>query len=178
MNKLIIFLVLGFLIVVSVLFFSQEKLEKSGNPEVIIPISKSPSVKTGKTDHAASFAIFTNGTFRVFTASMYHNLSQDVFIEANNPNIVNVKKSDTTWNDFFATLPFKLDKNCLTTGTGQTFCTGSSGSLRFYLNGKEDANSLDKIINEGDKLLVTFGNETDEQINLHLNQIPQASDKE
>jgi len=174
MNKLIIFLVLGFLIVVSVIFFSREKPERSGDPRTITPISKSPSIKTEKTDHAASFAIFTNGTFRVFTASMYHNLSQDVFIEANNPNIVNVKKSDTTWNDFFATLPFKLDKNCLTTGTGQTFCTGSGGSLRFYLNGKEDANSLDKKIVEGDQLLISYGSETEDQIKLQQQKIPSS----
>ena len=54
----------------------------------------------------ASFAIFTNGTFRLFTAAMYHNLSEDVFIQADNPNIVHVKKTGITWDVFFKTLPF------------------------------------------------------------------------
>ena len=75
-----------------------------------------------KVDYIGAFAIFTNGTFRVFTAAMYHNLSEDVFVQADNPNIVRVKKSGTTWDDFFKTLPFKLTKECLTTGTKETFC--------------------------------------------------------
>lgn len=44
----------------------------------------------------AAFAIYTSGTFRIFTASMYHNLSEDVFIQAENPNIIQVKKDGVT----------------------------------------------------------------------------------
>ncbi len=123
-------------------------------------------------DKKASFAIFTNGTFRVFTAAMYHNLSQDVYIEANNPNIVRVKKSGTTWNDFFSTLPFKLTSQCLTTGAKETFCTGNGGVLQFYLNGEKNDNALNQEIQEGDKLLVTFGTESGAQIKQQLDKIP------
>lgn len=120
----------------------------------------------------AAFAIFTNGTFRVFTASMYHNLSEDVFIESPNPNIVQVKKEGVSWDDFFKTLPFKLDPDCLTTGTGQTFCSGQEGRLKFYLNGSEDKDALDKIINNGDKLLISFGNTNEGQIVDQIEKVP------
>lgn len=129
-----------------------------------------PSNSVGVNEQA-SFAIFTNRTFRVFTASMYHNLSEDVFIESKNPNIIQIRKS-VTWNDFFKTLPFKLTKDCLTTGTGQTFCNGQNGTLKFYLNGQSDPDALDKLINQGDKLLISFGNETDSQIQTQLEKIP------
>jgi len=125
-----------------------------------------------KIDKKAAFAIFTNGTFRIFTAPMYHNLSEEVYIESAKPNIINIKKSDLTWNDFFETLPFELDSECLTTGTGQTFCTGSSGTLRFFINGAEDTEALKKIINHEDKLLVSFGKENAEEINLQTTKIP------
>lgn len=127
---------------------------------------------SGLINKQASFAIFTNGTFRVFTASMYHNLSEDVFIESSNPNIVRVKKAGVTWDDFFKTLPFKLSKDCLTTGTGQTSCTGQNGTLKFYLNGQLEPKTLDKVINQGDKLLISFGNETEPQIQTQLEKIP------
>src|SRR3989344_6603315 len=119
----------------------------------------------------ASFAIFTNGTFRVFTNSMYHNLSDDVFIQSINPSIIQIKKEGITWDDFFKTLPFKLDPDCLTTGTGQTFCTGQAGRLKFYINGLEDEYALDKIINQGDKLLVSFGKK-EAEITDQLEKIP------
>ncbi len=124
------------------------------------------------TDTQASFAIFTNGTFRIFTAGMYHNLSQDVYIDASNPNIVQVKKGGTTWNDFFSTLPFTLTPECLTTGTKETFCTGNRGTLKFYINGERRDSALSQEIKEGDKLLVTFGNESDAQIKKQINKIP------
>lgn len=123
-------------------------------------------------DIQASFAIFTNGTFRIFTANMYHNLSNDAYIEASNPNLVQVKKGGTTWNDFFSTLPFKLTPECLTTGTKETFCTGNKGTLQFYINGEKNNNALDQEIKQGDKLLVTFGKESDAQIKQQIDKIP------
>ena len=112
----------------------------------------------------ASFAIFTNGLFRDFSASMYHNLSPHAYIQSGEPNKVQVRKKGVTWNDFFKTLPFKLTKECLTTGLGETFCTGQGGSLKFYLNGERNDNVLDEVIHSGDSILISFGNENEAQI--------------
>lgn len=133
-------------------------------------ISSSP--KSFSTDIKASFVIFTNGTLRNFTASMYHNLSADVYIQSDNPNIIHVKKEGITYDDFFKTLPIKLTDECLTTGTGQTFCTLEENSLKFYLNGREDKNLLDRQIQNEDKVLITFGPLDDLDITLQLQQIP------
>ena len=83
-----------------------------------------------------------------------------------------MKKTNITWNDFFSTLPFKLSQDCLTTGTNETFCTGSSGTLKFYLNGEEKPEVLNLVIESGDKLLVTFGKESTETIKKQLDEIP------
>lgn len=136
--------------------------------------SSEKSLTSENTDYTAFFAIYTNGTFRVFTAPMYHNLSNDVFIEASNPNIVNVKKSNTTWRTFFETLPFELDETCLTTGTKQTFCTNSDFVLQFYLNGERNQSALDQVINPGDKLLVTYDRENASIIQQQLQSIPNS----
>lgn len=113
-------------------------------------------------ERKASFAIFTNGTFRIFTDPRYHNKSEDVYMEASSPNIVIVKKEGIAWNDFFKTLPMSLTKDCLMTGTGQTFCTGETGFLAFYINGEKVDNALDREISDGDKLLVSFGSQNEE----------------
>lgn len=140
------------------------------------PPSQTPSPQATTTpvavDYQAGFAIFTNNTFRVFTAAMYHNRSKDVFIQADSPNVVHVKKAGITWNDFFQTLPMQLTKECLTTGTKQTFCTGGNGTLQFYRNGRYDNDALDKKIHHSDQLLVSFGNESEELIQKQLQQVP------
>ena len=170
MNKASVLLVIAVVVLVGIyLLLTQASkfVTKTTSPE-------SPTIAniSSKADYSASFAIFTNGTFRIFTASMYHNLSKDVYIQADNPNIVYVKKKGITWNEFFKTLPLKLTKNCLTTGTKQVFCTNINEKLRFYVNGKEVVNALDNQIEAGDQLLVTYGNESEEQIQIQLQHIP------
>lgn len=141
------------------------------------PNTETPSVNTGNPNQEiqASFAIFTNGTFRIFTAAMYHNQSADVFIESSNPNVIQVKKPGTTWGGFFSTLPFKLSDTCLTTGTGQNFCTNGSGTLKFFINGEFKPNALGLEIKKGDKLLITYGTDKPNSpaIQAQLGRIPE-----
>lgn len=123
-------------------------------------------------DVMASFIIFTNGTFRIFTDSRYHNKSEEVFIEAENPNTIRVKKIGITYKDFFSTLPMKLEKDCLTTGTGQVFCNSETHSLKFYLNGQNEIDLLDREITDNDQLLISYG-PINEDISYQLQKIPQ-----
>ena len=104
----------------------------------------------------AYFEIHTLGTKRIFTDSKYHNLSDDVYITPSNTNQIIVKGKNVTWSDFFATLPMKLEKDCLTTGTGQVFCTSEIRSLKFYVNDIEDPDVLDKEISPDDFLRVVY----------------------
>lgn len=104
----------------------------------------------------ARFEIYTQGTKRVFTAAMYHNLSSDVYLTADDPSVVYVAKDGVRWTDLFATLPMELTKDCLVTGTKQTFCTGEQGQLRFFVNGVEDPEALSREVGVGDELRVTY----------------------
>jgi hypothetical protein len=118
-------------------------------------MSPVPSVEPN-IEVTATFKIITNGTTRIFSDPRYHNLSKDVYITLQNPNTIVVKKTDIKWSDFFKTLPMSLDKNCLVTGTKQTFCTNENGKLYFYINNIENPNALDNPIRNNDFLLVEY----------------------
>lgn len=136
-----------------------------------LDLNPSTATSSKETNNKAAFAIFTNGTYRIFSDPKYHNLSPDVYIESPNPNIVFIKTKNIKWSDFFNTLPMQLSKDCLVTGTGQKFCTGQGGELNFYINGEKDPMALDREIKNGDKLLVSFGaNQT--RLEYELSQIP------
>lgn len=140
----------------------------------------SPSEETQAADEApaeytATFVIFTNGTFRVFTDAMYHNLSEDAFITAESPNTVNVTAQDVTWNDFFQSLPLTLTDQCLKTGTGEEFCNEGSRALRFYLNGELAGDFLSRRIRPGDRALVTFGTGTEGEISPQLQRLEELA---
>lgn len=169
MNKTFLLLVGVGIIVLGVFAVFTVSTEKKPQPTIPAQVP-TPTVTPKNVDFTASFAIYTNGIFRVFTASMYHNLSKDAFIKGDNPNRVYVKKAGVTWDDFFKTLPMKLTKDCLTTGTKQIFCTDNKARLRFYLNGKEDNEALQKQILDRDKLFISYGNENEDQIQKQLQQ--------
>lgn len=108
--------------------------------------------------YTARFEIVTNGTKRVFTDSMYHRQSPEVFVDTPDPQLVRVMRPGLTWSDFFETLPFELDSKCLVTGTKQRFCTDETGKLYFYLNDQEVPEALERVIAPEDTLRVVFLN--------------------
>lgn len=152
MNKLSKILLFVFLLGL-VYFVSSSVFKKS---ETLSEIKPTLTPEQTNKEITASFEIYTNGTKRIFTDKRYHNQSTDVYIQSNNPNIINVKKPGTTWDDLFKTLPMKLTADCLTTGTGQLFCNGDSGNLRFFINDIENPDALKEVIGQDDKLVVTF----------------------
>ena len=107
-------------------------------------------------DFVASFEITTLGTKRIFTDPKYHNLTDYAYLSSLDPSFVHIKKTGVTWQEFFDTLPMKLTKECLTTGTGQVFCTDQTNKLKFTLNNLEDPDALDKEITPGAKLNVAY----------------------
>ncbi len=120
----------------------------------------------------AFFAIYTNNTFRIFDNERYHNLNKNVYIQsAQNPNRITVTTPNVTWGDFFNSLPMQVSKDCLTTGTGQNFCTSANASLRFFINEQEDSDALSKIINSGDRLLITYGGTNAAQLQTQFDKL-------
>ncbi len=150
MKKLIVF---GAVIIVF-LFLAFTFFNKSQTPQTAVPIlSPAPAEKV---NIEASFTIITEKITRSFTNPKYHNQSAQVYIQADNPSIVYVKKIGITWDDFFKTLPMKLSKECLVTGDNETLCTGQGGTLKFYLNNIETPDLLDREIKQNDKILIKF----------------------
>lgn len=152
MKSLIIGLIL---IILGDSFLYYYKNTKTSIQKISSPTS-SPVSANRKVEFSATFKIITNGTTRIFTDSKYHNLSNDIYITSKNPSKIEVRKENVTWSDFFKTLPMNLDKNCLVTGTKQTFCTYDTKKLYFYLNNIETPDALDNLIKEDDYLLVEY----------------------
>lgn len=139
--------------------------------EVTVTTTPQPTVTEEPVNYYAGFAIFTNGIKRNFSAAMYHNLSKDVFINASNPDIVSVKKRGVTWDDFFKTLPFGLTHYCLTTGSGELFCTSERGTLKFYLDGIKAEDLLSREIQDGNRVLISYGSENEAEIQKQIKRV-------
>lgn len=174
MNKLIVSVILGILIAGILGFIATKLLLPTKTSKVTPPAQITPpSITTDQNvNYQAGFSIFTNGIQRNFVAAKYHNLSEETFLTADNPKIVQVKKRGITWDDFFKTLPMKLTSDCLTTGTGETFCSNEAKTLKFYLNGVRKDDLLSQEVKDGDRALISYGGENETQIQTQQNFVP------
>lgn len=153
MKKIWLIVLPALVVLATILYLSQTANPK---PQQTTPQFPTPTPSSVPVEFTANFEIYTLGTKRVFTSPMYHNLSKEVYISSENPNQVHVYGTGITWGDFFSTLPMKLTKDCLTTGTKQVFCANNSYKLKFSINGSEDPDALDKEILRNDILKVTY----------------------
>lgn len=115
-----------------------------------------PMSTPADTSYTAKFEIYTNGTRRIFSDSRYHNLSPVVYLTEEEPSTIHVEEKGITWSDFFATLPMQLNKNCLITGTKQTFCSNDTQKLKFFINEAEIPDALELEIGENETLRVVY----------------------
>lgn len=120
----------------------------------------------------AAFLIYTNNVKRTFAASMYHRRSSEVYLLPDNPQIVYVTQAGITWGMFFQTLPMSVSPECLITGTKETFCTGSQGALRFFINGEEDNDALERAIAANDRLLISYGLSSELELSHQIQAVP------
>lgn len=165
--------IIFFLVIGSLLFVYRE-----ANPNAPTPSPEAYSMPKVDVDRRAGFAIFTNGVFRDFSNNKYHNLNSQVFITSGNPNIVVVKRSGITWDDFFKTLPMEITTDCLSTGTGQQFCSRENQTLKFFLNGIKDENLLSREIQDGDRVLISYGPENAEGLFEQLARLDKINEAE
>ena len=158
MNKLLLIFV-PFLILASALLYFITTQDKTQTLD---------QASEEKVEKRAKFLIYTHNTLRDFSDKKYHDLSSKVYVTSDSPEEIIVKMQGTTWDSFFKTLPMKLDENCLITGTGQTFCTDQINSLKFYVNGSFNSAAPFEEINDGDRLLISFGPINDPNIDSQL----------
>lgn len=153
-SRLIIIIVITICVIVLIAIGARTFIKPNNTtniPTLKLQLQPTPFVSIN-----AKFEIYTNGTKRIFTDPKYHKQSPDVYIEPSDPMSIHITKPGVLWSDFFNTLPMKLTPNCLTTGTGQVFCTNATGQLKFYINSIEQPTALDQTINENDILVVKY----------------------
>lgn len=72
---------------------------------------------------------------------------------------------------WFESVGWKLDTNCLEMGEDKKYCTRAQNSLKFYVNGKSNTEFEKYVFNDGDKILVSYGDENTEEMQDQLNSI-------
>jgi hypothetical protein len=106
-----------------------------------------------------------------FSLPAYQVKSPWIHFEKSDGTTVHKHAKGVTLGYLFQSLKLKLDDNCFVFQDGRSFCTNNDYSLKFYING----NKVNDVINyepmDNDRILITYGAETPEEIKGYLSEL-------
>ncbi len=103
-----------------------------------------------------------------FSAPAYQIKSSWIHFEGNDGTTIHKHATGVTLGYLFETLSLGLDDQCFTFQDGRSFCTDDEYSLKFFINGEEVDDIRDYEISEDDKILISYGAETPDEIESQL----------
>jgi len=136
----------------------------------------------------ANFAVYINGERELFDNFIFYEEVQACTGDSlNDPktrvhmhnsinHVVHVHDTAATWGHFFANLGFGLGSNYIKTDKG-VFVDGASGKkLSIILNDASDGSVYNSTVQNEDKLLISYGNETEAELETQYQSIGQDAD--
>ena len=125
-----------------------------GGPENVGPLGSEHS-------HAGVLVKIFGDSFD-FSAPAYQIKSSWIHFEGRDGSTIHKHATGVTLGYLFDTLQLTLDDQCYVFQDGRSFCTNDDYTLVFYINGEQVSDIRDYEIAEGDKILVSYGSETEE----------------
>jgi len=103
-----------------------------------------------------------------FSAPAYQIKSPWIHFEGNDGTTIHKHATGVTLGYLFETLTLGLDDQCFEFQDGRSFCTNEDYSLRFFINDEEISDVREHELNEDDRILISYGAETPEEIESQL----------
>jgi len=117
--------------------------------------------------HAAILVKIFGDTFD-FSAPAYQIKSSWIHFEGRDGGTIHKHATGVTTGYLFETLALGLDDQCFVFQDGRSFCTNDDYSLNFFINDKQVSDIREYEIAEDDRILITYGAETPEEIESQL----------
>ena len=101
-------------------------------------------------------------------------LSNFVHLHDGDGEVVHAHLPGITLGYFFRTLSMKFNSTCFVSDDNESYCSSSSETLKFLVNGKPNSQFGEYSPQDLDRILISFGNETTVQLQ---EQIDSVSDR-
>lgn len=99
-----------------------------------------------------------------FTQPAYQVKTPWIHFEGQNGDTVHRHATGVTLEYLFESLSTVVTDECYIFPDAREFCTDDDYSLKFFINGESVPGITDYVLNEDDRILVSYGSETQEEI--------------
>lgn len=125
----------------------------------------------GSTHEHVDFKVYLNSIAIDFSQPKYQVKSPLVHVEGGDGDVIHKHATGVKIDLFLQSLGMKLNSTCFVTDTGNEFCNEGDKTLKFYVNNQSSDIFDDYEFHDLDKVLISYGNETDSQIQTQLASI-------
>ena len=124
--------------------------------------------KLGDSHEHASLLVRIFGDKFDFSVPSYQIKSSWIHFEESDGTTIHRHASGITLGYLFDSINIGIDNKCYIFPDGRQFCTNEDYSLKYYINHQPVSNISDYIFEDGDRILISFGPETPEEIEEQL----------
>lgn len=121
----------------------------------------------------AAFLVKVNGENIDFSQPQYQVVSDYIHVENGDGTTLHRHATNVTFAEFLKSVKMDIDEenNCLVFTNGTEHCNNNFNQLRTFVNGSPTDSISNYVINDNDRLLVIYGNETEEQLTEALDEL-------
>ena len=127
--------------------------------------------KLGDEHEHASVLVKIFGDKFDFTSPAYQIKSSWIHFEDSDGTTIHRHSSGVTLDYLFANIGIGIDNECYKFPDGRQFCTNEDYSLKYFINHEPVKDINDYVLEDGDRILITYGSETPEQIEEQLMEL-------
>ena len=106
-----------------------------------------------------------------FAGPAFQIKSSWIHFEAQDGTTIHRHSSGVTTGYLFETLGITLDDECYIFPDGRQFCTNEDYTLRYYINHEQVSSIEDYVFEDQDRILITYGSESPEEIEEYLAEL-------
>ena len=106
-----------------------------------------------------------------FGSPAYQIKNSWIHFEDSDGTTIHRHSSGVTLGYLFANLNIVIDSECYKFPDGRQFCTNEDYSLKYYINHQIVKDISDYVLEDSDRILITYGGETPEQIEEQLREL-------
>jgi len=106
-----------------------------------------------------------------FSTSTYQIKNSWIHFEESDGTTIHRHSSGVTLGFLLDTLNIGIDSECYKFPDGRHFCSNEDYSLKYYINHKIVSHINDYVLEDADRILISYGSETPEQIEDQLKEL-------
>jgi len=106
-----------------------------------------------------------------FSLPAYQIKNSWIHFEGQDGTTVHRHSSGVTLGYLFETLGIIIDENCYIFPDGREFCSNEDYSLKYFINHEPVPSINDFVGIDGDRILISYGDENQEQIDVQLSEL-------